>query len=181
MKKILLLIFWAATIVLCSFALPNDQSVISDVIPKEYVEIMEQQKEPLAAYQTLYSTFNQDDKGRYVYPDEYAGEWLDGNKLVIALTDVSKEKLDKYIDILKHYNCVKFVKAKYSITFLYKLADEVFETLNDMNITKYGVDVENNKLTFGYIGDVNNFKKEITEIFPDYVSIISVYSSNLCK
>ncbi len=81
------------------------------------------QEDAINAYNALYSTFEIDESYNYVFPDDYAGEYIsDDYKLVVQLTT---DDYSYYEAILSDYDCVEFRTVEFSYNQLYKLADEI--------------------------------------------------------
>lgn len=150
-------------------------------IPTEYVLAMQLQEKPLEAYHTLYNTFGRDENGVYVYPDEFAGTWIDDDKLVIAITDVSKNTLMNYYNILKDYNCIEIKEVEYSLNYLKERAEEVYSQIDDGFISEYGVDVMNNSLKFGYNGDLKEFEQKLKAFTSDLKNEPASYCSEFAE
>ena len=95
-------------------------------------------------------SFNDD--GSLTYPDEYAGCYIEGAKLIILLTDISDEMIKKYTDIVG--NCSDYIeieKAEFSYNYLYSETQRLAQLINDNNLTWYtcGVSETNNSILFG--------------------------------
>ena len=68
-------------------------------IPLEVRQAMENQIDALYSYQKLYDSFGKDDVGLPIYPDEYAGAYIEDGNLIIQLTDNSTAMRNKYLQI----------------------------------------------------------------------------------
>ena len=118
----------------------------------EYSRIAEQQAQALEAYTVLRTTFTVNEDRSESYPDDYAGAWIDGSKLHIALTQDKRDASYRYNELLKAYGCVVFETAKYSLNELDKIRFAVFEELkDDFPIVTHHVDVKANKIYLGLL------------------------------
>jgi len=113
----------------------------SFVIPAEVLQAMENQGPALRAYQNLWDSFEKDELGNPIYPEEYAGEYINGDKLVIMLVNPTQEQIDEYVRRAQDGKHLVFEKAKYSLNYLNTLNDLAFELLNQgYQISSFGVD-----------------------------------------
>lgn len=183
MKKIIsLLIAISFSLFLGSSTSSADEKISTlEEIPVEYVLAMQRQEKPLEAYYTLYNTFESDENGGYVYPNEFAGTWIDDDKLVIAITDVSKNTIMNYYDILKDYDCIEIKKVEYSLNYLKERSEEVYNQIDDGFISEYGVDVMNNSLKFGYDGDLKEFEQKLKAFTSDLKNEPASYCSEFAE
>ena len=92
-----------------------------------YRKAILEQENAVAAYELLDRAFGHDDLGYTLFPDDYAGSYIEGDKLVLLLTDVSEETQKKY----------KTWAAQYAGVLLFKEAEYSFNSLNDMSDTMY--------------------------------------------
>ena len=117
---------------------PNDE------IPLEVLQAMKDEEEPSNAYQKLWDDFYDETSKELIYPANYGGEYIDGDKLVILLTDVSEESKQYYRDICDS-NCLVFQEAEYSLNYLQNLEQNVLNLINNgVKISSYGIDNKNN-------------------------------------
>lgn len=127
-------------------------------IPPEIAKMIELQTEALEAYSVLYTIFKVDNNGVITYPDDYAGTWIDGSKLIVAVSsDETKEKTD-YAALLKDFGCVEYVNMKYSLNDLENIRANTSEKLSDsFQLSSHYVDEKNNKIAFEFL-DFNEKK-----------------------
>lgn len=92
-----------------------------------YRKAILEQENAVAAYELLDRAFGHDDLGYTLFPDDYAGSYIEGDKLVLLLTDVSEETQKKY----------KTWAAQYAGVLIFKEAEYSFNLLNDMSDTMY--------------------------------------------
>lgn len=92
-----------------------------------YRKAILEQENAVAAYELLDRAFGHDDLGYTLFPDDYAGSYIEGDKLVLLLTDVSEETQKKY----------KTWAAQYAGVLVFKEAEYSFNSLNDMSDTMY--------------------------------------------
>ena len=110
---------------------------------------MEAQESALEAYQYLWNNFEKDEAGNPIYPEYYAGEYIEGDKLVILLTVDDKAEKEKYVSICDNSEAVLFKKADYSMQELERFNLVVAGMLQDYAINYYGVDKKNNQFQIG--------------------------------
>ena len=97
---ILMVLFVAFSIVTGKTAYNKSNDLLSDDTGK-MPEIFKSQTQALEAYNVLISTFTASANGAVVYPDDYAGAWIDDNILHIALADNGQIPLADYASLLK--------------------------------------------------------------------------------
>lgn len=121
-------------------------------IPPDISKMMESQKEPLEAYEALRKLFKVNADGSETYPDDFAGTWIEGSKLIVAVTsDETKEKTD-YTSFLKGYDCVEYVIMEYSLNDLENIRAYAAEKLSAaVQFSSHYVDQKNNKIVFGFL------------------------------
>lgn len=62
-------------------------------------------------YRKLYASFEEIEDGVRAYPETYGGSWIDGEFLIVALTDTDKTVIAYYDGILEHDDSVKYVSC----------------------------------------------------------------------
>ena len=100
----------------------------TSALPSEVTEIIKLQAQAVEAWNVLYGIFDVNG-GAVTYPVDFAGGWIDGSNLHIALTE--KADLNKYKELLKNYDCIVFETAKYSLNDLDGIRDIVFNAMQD--------------------------------------------------
>ncbi len=107
---------------------------------------MSRQEEALDAYQLLWDSFEKEPESlQPYYPDEYGGEYIDDDKLVIQLTENTPENQAKYRELCGNSDKVVFEKVTYSLNYLNSLESVAEEMLEDYAVTSYGVDRKENQ------------------------------------
>lgn len=117
------------------------KSRAKDIAPEKMSGI---QKNACDANEALYNSF--DFKNDYIYPDDFAGTFIDFDTLHVLVTD--EAAVEKYRKLLSGYSrSVTFDVVKYSYNELKTLTDKCVKNLQDNNfsVTGYYVDVEKNK------------------------------------
>ncbi len=104
------------------------------------------QSEALQAYEKLWNTFKMDSNGCPIYPDEYGGEYIDGNTLYVWLVDLTEELKEQYHSICDYSGNVEFLNARYSLNELDALKEKVMELPLEYHITGCVADRRENKL-----------------------------------
>jgi len=73
------------------------------------------QENAIAANECLNQAFGQTANGTIIFPEDYAGAYIDGGHLVLLLTNTSEEATEKYRNWAGEYSsCLTFKKVKYS-------------------------------------------------------------------
>ena len=128
---------------ICTFASETKNNII--IAGNELDASMNLQESALFSVQSMYSNFEKEDN-EFIYPEEFAGEYLENDELVICLTDVSDELQQKYKEWCDSYEKITFVKVKYSLNALNSQRNS-FDQLNDKyKLVAYGVDVKTNSV-----------------------------------
>lgn len=107
---------------------------------------MSRQEEALDAYQLLWDSFEKEPESlQPYYPDEYGGEYIDDDKLVIQLTENTPENQAKYRELCGNSDKVVFEKVTYSLNYLNSLESQAELLSKDFAVTSYGVKRRENK------------------------------------
>ena len=104
------------------------------------------------ADECLKKNWGVDANGTTQYPETFAGEWIDGSMLVIAVTDSSDEVKANYIKNAYPYGeYLKFVEMVFSYNDLYNTAREIgdFLVANGAPLSEYYVDQKQNAICLG--------------------------------
>lgn len=154
MKKIMSLVLivslFCSMSVVCgadssSINLYNEKHSFEKMIPKEVQEAMAKQTEALEKYEELMAFFDKDKFGVPIYPENYAGEYIDeNNKLVVQITNLFDDK--EVLEFLKETSVVqiKYVEHSYDELLSQKrMANELYAS--GVRVTSDGVDIINNK------------------------------------
>lgn len=107
-----------------------------------YKKAILEQENAVAAYELLDRAFDHDALGNTLFPDDYAGSYIDGDKLVLLLTNTSEEAQAKYKTWAAQYaGLLIFQEAEYSYNSLNVTADAISKNLEDKGytITEYCV------------------------------------------
>lgn len=113
-----------------------------EIDPEEMFKI---QHNANKANDLLYKSFEWGE-GDYIYPDDFAGTFIDFDTLHVLVTD--KSAVSRYEKLLADYSeYVTFDIVKYSYNELFALNEKCVKELEDNNfsITLYYVDVDKNK------------------------------------
>ena len=131
-----------------------------EISPEEMFRI---QKSACEAHEMLLKTFKLEEDG-YVYPDDFAGDYIDIDTLHVM--SVSKERLKTYKELLKEYDCVKYDLAEYSYNELWNHTESVAEKYTEKcNVIEYEVDIKKNK--GAVLVDKKGYKKMKNELNKD--------------
>ena len=83
---------------------------------------MDAQVDALGAYQKLFDTFGRNEDGSLLYPEDYAGAYIEGDRLVVMLTQMDEQTKIKYNMIYPEYvSAVIYQEAEYTLNQLLKL------------------------------------------------------------
>ena len=124
-----------------------------EAIPKEVQERMAAQTPALETYFELMEFFEKDEFGVPIYPDHYAGEYIDeNNKLVVQFTEkFSDKKVLSYIASSPLIQ-TKYVERSYNeLAAQKKVADELISS--GLRVVSHGVDIVNNKYEIELLKD----------------------------
>ena len=145
------------------------------------------QENALFASEALMKAFGSDENGTVVYPDDYAGSWINNDVLIISLTDISNETKAKYDDWLGEYaEYVQYEKAEFSYNYLKSKEESIVETLeekNNVEIVGYTVSQRDNEIVVEVKTNntasrsLNTLGEEVVDGIP--VSIVEVSNAEL--
>lgn len=146
--------------VLLTFAFGVDSSKVraSDKDTEVDIENMFKiQEEACLANEAIYASFDWDKT--FVYPDDFAGNYIDYDTLHVQVT--SKEAIENYKPLLEGYDCVCYDVVEHSYNELYKLAESVVDSLPDRKaFVEYYVDIKENKAVVCILEDYKEITKE---------------------
>lgn len=144
MKRMKKLAATAMVLVVILFCMGFTQQM--DAVQLEAERAMALQEEALDAYQLLWDSFEKNPESLQPnYPDEYGGEYIDGDKLVIQLTQNTPENQAKYRALCQNSDKVIFEKVTYSLNYLNGLESQAELLSKDYAVTGYGVRRSENK------------------------------------
>ena len=128
------------------------------------------QEKALAAYELLDRAFGHDDLGYTLFPDDYAGAFVEGDKLVLLLTDIGEETQERYKAWAAEYaDALVFRKAEYSYNALNDAETRILRDLEDAGhtMTQAYVSETTNRIVIS-ISDINTEQaKEIKQSLQD--------------
>lgn len=102
------------------------------------------QHDALVAYRNLWDSFSHDANGNPIYFSDYAGEYLDGNCLVILLTNNDAETIHGYMALCKSDSSARCEYAQYSLNELSAYEKTAQEMMNHYNVVGYYIDRKHN-------------------------------------
>ena len=106
----------------------------------------------LEAWDVLTTCFQPKEGGGTVYPPDYAGAWIDGEILHIALATEAERSEDcpDYEALLAGFDCVVFEEGKYPLNDLLSVQNRVFQSLHEtFMVYTIGPDEKENLLRLG--------------------------------
>ena len=107
---------------------------------------------PLEAWDTLTTCFQSIKDGVTLYPPNYAGAWIDGEELHIAIATEAERSEDcpDYEALLAGFDCVVFEEEKYPLNDLLSVQNRVFQSLHEtFKVYTIGPDEKENLLRLG--------------------------------
>lgn len=109
----------------------NIQATIESLL----VKISNEQRDAIAANEFFQSNMLVSDDGELVYPNTFAGNFIDdeGNLII----QVSSDDFSDYQYLQDSYTCVKLNQVEYSKDYLKKVLDECLETYDENIDTFY--------------------------------------------
>ena len=119
----------------------------SDAPPEEFQKQSADQAEALAAAEVLMESFGRDELLQPLYPEEYAGLYLDeeGN-LNLLLTDLEGETRKKCETLLAEWSHkIQYHKADYSYQQLSQIYEYIGTECLDLEIVCYGINQRRNE------------------------------------
>lgn len=121
---------------------------------------MKMQEEATQAYSELRSMFGVSESGEDIFPDDYAGAWIEDNDLIVGLT--SLESAEKYDTVLGEFDCVQYVEMDYSLNELYELRDEMYGQIkDDIEISSFYVHVAGNNIVYEVLEPVGTAEQKL--------------------
>lgn len=154
-----------------SYNVEDETAITAEIQGREDATIAEYeakaaiQYEAKQAYAALSDTFGVTEDGATIYPDDYAGAWIDGEKLYVALTSLDAGVTIEYDEILNGFDCVVYEEAEYSLNELQEIQDSVFEELSEnYEVTAYYTEVDTNKIIIEVASDLVAVENEITDV-----------------
>lgn len=151
-------------------------------IPEEFLQEMYGQVDALNAYQAILENFGKNEAGLPIYPEEYAGAYIDSGELIVQLTSLDEIVVQKYTDYVDYSACVKFKKAAHSLNELNSYEAYVVELIKQgFDIVGFGVSEKENKYIIELSADKksNNSTRTAKSIIPDNMSIEIVYRDKI--
>ena len=169
--------FFLATVLLClmsTIALGSNSSIDAEhtfdqMIPLEVQEDMAKQDDALDEYFKLMDFFEKDKFGVPIYPEHYAGEYIDAdNKLVVQLTDEFDD--DAVLSYLKSTPIIQIKYVEYSYDELIsqkQIADELYAA--GVRVVSDGVDIIDNRYEIAVL------KEDLDKIATIYTNTSPVF------
>ena len=117
------------------------------------------QSNALKAYERIWNTFELDNRGCPIYPDEYGGEYIDGEVLFVWLVNLSEDLIEKYTAICNDSEYVAFLDAKHSLNEMASWIPLVMDSAMTSNVTGCVADRKENLLRI-YVSEITGSDKE---------------------
>lgn len=148
-----------------SFAKDRDYSNVS---PEEMFAI---QEKAVQANEIIYASFGWDET--YIYPEEFAGTFIDYDVLHIQLTD--ENKIPSYRELVEEFvDSVVFDIVDSSYNKLYECSKAMAEELMEsFYVVSYGVDIKNN------CGMVFVDNQQATDLYKNYNSSVIINGTEI--
>lgn len=106
----------------------------------------------LEAWDVLTTCFQPKEGGGTIYPPDYAGAWIDGKILHIAIATEAERSEDcpDYEALLAGFDCVVFEEGKFPLNDLLSVQNRVFQSLHEtFMVYTIGPDEKENLLRLG--------------------------------
>lgn len=108
------------------------------------------QESAMNAHETLYSNFRLDENDEYIYPMEFAGSYIDKDKLVILLSEHDENDEKYYKELLEEYDCVEIETVEYSYNELREMSEKAVDSIKEeYTVLSYGVGMRDNNIKIG--------------------------------
>ena len=116
---------------------PSSNSGMSELVSSGENEENEHAREAYDYF--LSSVLRHDEYGEPVYPEDYAGQYTDGENFVLRLTDTSDENISVYREKIgkKYADCLKFEKADYSYSYMWSKANDATLYIVGKSLVRY--------------------------------------------
>ena len=124
-----------------------------------------QQDQLVEAYNNIIENFSKDESGQYIYPNEYAGAYIENGLLNICLTEDNDEIRNKYLSESGSPESIQFVIKGFNLNYLNNLADQV-RNIEGEDILTVAVIQKSNSVDVGTNKDVNQVKNDILSALP---------------
>ena len=126
-------------------------------------QIIEQQKNAVVAYQELMEHIETLEGNNYIYPDTYAGAYIDdSNKLCVSLTNCSEETISQYREYFSTPEVVYFKDAEYSYNELSDIMYSVSDAI--ANVSCVYVDEYTNVVKVGVSSNVRSIDNTYSDM-----------------
>ena len=147
----------------------------------------ENQENAVAANECLNQAFGQTANGTIIFPEDYAGAYINGVHLVLLLTNTSEEATEKYRNWAgKYSSCLTFKKVKYSYNELSEKLDPIVEKLKEdgYEVTSSAVSETENAVSIGLFkcesAEASKLAKNLSETFGVRVLVSEVIYTTEC-
>ena len=145
------------------------------------------QENAVAANECLNQAFGQTANGSIIFPEDYAGAYINGGHLVLLLTNTSEEATEKYRNWAgKYSSCLTFKKVKYSYNELSEKLDPIVEKLKEdgYEVTSSAVSETENAVSIGLFkcesAEASKLAKNLSETFGVRVLVSEVIYTTEC-
>lgn len=130
------------------------------------------QDQLVEAYNNILETFSKAENGQYIYPEEYAGAYIDNGLLNICVTENSDAIRNEYLQASGFPSSINFVVKDFNLHYLENLADQV-RNMKDEDIRTVAVIQKSNIVDVGTDGNVDQVKNDILSMIPAVSNSIS--------
>ena len=114
-----------------------------------FMDVMDRQGPAVEASERIHTLFEMDEIGSWIYPDEYAGAYIDEFELYVLLKDFSPDVINKYLNVLGELqSVVHFVQVDYSENELRAMMQQVVDEAHKqgLHLFQYSTQIESNKI-----------------------------------
>ena len=130
----------------------SSQAVLKHVADEEALQEAAQQRKASMAQEALERAWGFDEGGDSLYPKSFAGFWIEGDHLVIGITEYTDKVMDSYRDSAGAYaESLRFVERRYSYRDLDEETVRIGRYLAEQGapVSQYYVDEPENRIIIG--------------------------------
>ena len=142
----------------------------------EAEERMMLQRHAITADDRIVNSFEVDEQGMRVYPDEYSGAYVDGDCLQLCLKNPDEATIHRYLEIAgEEAPYIRIRLVSYSLNELQMIVDQLASSFREDGyiLREYGVDIPNNGIEFVVAEEyVKTIRSLINQQFPEIHSSV---------
>lgn len=139
-------------ILLVAVLAANVQKTETEFDIDDFMDLSEAQESAVAAHNLLYDSFLEAGGSEAVFPENYGGDFIDGNILHVCIVNLPAQDISSYCKLLDDYlDYVVFDNVAFSLQALLDGADATTELLLDekVPVIYHNIDEVNNVIVIG--------------------------------